>query len=175
MTMDLAELRNLVDAIVQNKRLGERTPHDLLESLHRKKLPATALPIISPLLDMANNVTYKYAIDIVGKMKGASGEASDAVEAAWDRSWKHGVPQACQEAFRALLRIGDNDDRLLAMIAKAMEVDNYGIHKECAETLMKIDGGNAILANWSETIPGRCDCHLHKKLAEKVARHVAAA
>lgn len=101
------------------------------------------------------------------------GEASDAVEAAWERSWEHGVPQACKEAFRALLKIGNNDERLLAMINKAMEVDNYGIHKECAETLMKIRDGGALLANWSETIPGKCDCDLHKKLAAKIAEHLA--
>ena len=108
-------------------------------------------------------------------MKGASLEASDAVEAAWERSWEHGVPQACVEAFRALIRIGGNDARLLAMIKRAMKVDNYGIHKECAETLMKIDGGKVLLANWGETVPGRCDCHLHKTLAEKVARHMESA
>jgi hypothetical protein len=110
---------------------------------------------------------------MVGKLKGASGDASEAVEAAWDRSWEHGVPQACKEAFRALLQIGENDDRLLAMVAKAMEVDNYGIHKECAEVLMKIRGGNEILAKWNETIPGKCDCNLHKNLAAKIADHLA--
>jgi hypothetical protein len=124
---------------------------------------------------MSDIVTRKYAIDIIGRMKGASGDASDAVEAAWVRSWEHGVPQACKEAFRALLRIGNNDERLLVMIAKAMKVDNYGIHKECAETLMKICGGNEILAKWHKTIPGKCDCHLHKKLAAKIAEHLATA
>ena len=105
-------------------------------------------------------------------MKDASIEASDAIEAAWERTWLHGVPQACQDAFRALLRIGGNDERLLAMIHKAMAVDNYGIHKECAETLMKLDGGNAVLSGWSDTIAGQCDCHLHKKLATKVSQHL---
>jgi hypothetical protein len=172
--MELTELQNVVDAIVEQKRLGELRPHELLESIRRKSFPATALPIIEPLLHL-NNPTYKYAIDMVGKMKGASGDASDAVEGAWERSWLHGVPQACKEAFRALLRIGDNDERLLLMIAKAMEVDNYGIHKDCAETLMKIRGGKALLSNWSETIPGKCDCDLHKKLATKIAEHLATA
>ena len=122
-----------------------------------------------------NNPTYKNAIDMVGKMKGASGDASDAVESAWERSWLNGVPQACSEAFRTLLRIGGNDDRLLLMIAKAMEVDNYGIHKDCAETLMKIRGGKELLSSWSETIPGKCDCALHRKLAAKIAEHLATA
>jgi len=40
---------------------------------------------------------------------------------------------------------------------------------------MKISGGKSLLANWGETIPGKCDCHLHKKLAEKVAKHVRTA
>ena len=173
--MDHVELQKVVDAIVGKKRLGEVRPHELVASLHRKSLPANAFSIIEPLLHIKDGATYKYAIDMVGKMKGASVEASDAVEAAWERSWQHGVPQACKEAFRALLRIGNNDARLLAMIHKAMEVDNYGIHKECAETLMKLRGGEALLANWNQTIPGRCDCDLHKKLAAKIAQHLATA
>ena len=173
--MDLAELQNVVDAILANRRMGDLGPYELLESIHRKRFSAEALPIIAPLLHITEGATYKYAIDMVGKLKGASHEASEAVEAAWERSWQHGVPQACIEAFRALLRIGDNDDRLLAMITRAMEVDNYGIHKECAETLMKISGSKAFLANWDDTIPGKCDCHLHKKLAEKVAKHLKTA
>lgn len=167
------ELQDVVNAIVGQKRLGGLRPHELLASIHRRTLPASALPIIEPLLHIKDGATYKYAIDIVGKMKGAASDASEAVEAAWERSWEFGVPQACKEAFRALLRIGNNDQRLLAMVAKAMEVDNYGIHKECAETLMKIDDGESQLAKWNETIPGKCDCDLHKKLAAKIAEHLA--
>lgn len=173
--MDLAELQNVVDVIIGKKRTGELRPFELLESIHRRRFPADCLPILEPLLHITDGATYKYAIDVVGRLKGTSQEASDAIEAAWERSWQHGVPQACEQAFRALLRIGDNDERLLAMINRAMEIDNYGIHKECAETLMKINGGEALLGNWSETIPGKCDCHLHKKLAAKVAKHIKAA
>ena len=36
---------------------------------------------------------------------------TEAIEAAWERSWEYDVPQACKEAFRALLRIGNNDQR----------------------------------------------------------------
>ena len=172
--MDLIELQNVVDAIVSRKRLGKLRPHELITSIHRRSFPASALPILEPLLHVQDGVTYKYPIDIVGRMHGASMDASDAIEAAWDRSWQHGVPQACKEAFRALLKIGHNDDRLLAIVAKAMTVDNYGIHKECAETLMKIRGGEQILAKWHETIAGKCDCNLHQKLAAKIAAHLAA-
>jgi len=169
--MDLAELRRIVDAIIENKRLDGLRPHELLASIHRKKLPANALPIVEPLLHIKEGATHKYAIDIIGKMKGASEQES---EAAWERSWEFDVPQACKEAFRALLRIGGNDERLLKMIDRAMQVDNYGIHKESAETLMKITGGNAVLARWSETLAGQCDCHLHKKLAAKIEDHLKA-
>jgi hypothetical protein len=172
--MELIGLENVVDAIAGRKRLGKLGPFELLESIRRKSFPAATLPIIEPLLHM-ENPTYKYAIEMVGKMKGASADASDAVDAAWERSWQNGVPQACKEAFRALLRIGGNDERLLRMINKTMEIDNYGIHKECAETLMKIRGGKAFLANWSETIPGKCHCDLHKKLSAKIAEHLATA
>ena len=173
--MDLAELQDIVDAIVENRRLNGLRPHELLASIHRKTLPASALPIIEPLLRIKDGATYKYAIDMVGKMKGASSNASEAIGAAWERSWEHGVPQACNQAFRALLRIGNNEERLLAMVAKAMEIDNYGIHKECADTLMKLCGGKDILDKWSETIPGKCDCDLHTKLAAKIAEHLATA
>ena len=173
--MDLGELQRIVDAIVEKKRLDGLRPHELMASIHRKTFPPSVLPIVEPLLHVKDGAVYKYAIDMVGKMKGPSADASDAVEAAWERSWDHGVPQACKEAFRALLKIGDNDERLLAMISKALEVDNYGIHKECAETLMKIGGGRALLARWSETIPGKCDCDLHTKLAAKIAQHLEAA
>lgn len=172
--MDLVELQRIVDAIVQKKRLDGLKPHQLMTSIYRKTFPASALPIVEPLLHVNDGATYKYAIDMVGKLKGASSDAADAVEAAWERSWEHGVPQACPEAFRALLRIGDNDERLLKMISRAMEIDNYGIHKECAETLMKIHGGEAILANWSETLPGKCECDLHTKLSAKIAQHLEA-
>lgn len=168
--MDLAELQEIVDAITENRRLGDLKPHELLKSIHRKRFPADALPIIERLLHLDS--TYKYAIEMIGKLKGASHEASDAVEAAWERSWEFGVPQACGETFRALVRIGENDDRLLAMINRAMEVDNYGVHGLCAEALMKINGGEELLRNWRETIAGQCECHLHKKLATKVAQHV---
>ncbi|HSG72049.1 MAG TPA: hypothetical protein VLA12_16645, partial [Planctomycetaceae bacterium] len=47
------------------------------------------------------------------------------------------------------------------------------IHKECAETLMKIEGGACVLADWGNTIAGKCDCHLHRKLADKIAKHLA--
>jgi hypothetical protein len=81
--MDADEIRQVVDAIVNRKRLSELRPHDLVASLHRRSLPATFLPIIEPLLHIRSDATYKYAMDIVGKMKGASDEASDAVQAAW--------------------------------------------------------------------------------------------
>lgn len=173
--MDLDELQNIVDAIVGHKCLGGLRPHELLASIHRKSFPASALPIIEPLLHIKDCYTSKYAIDMIGKLKGASRDASTIIEAAWERSWEHDIPQACKEAFRGLLRIGNNDGRLLAMVAKAMEVDNYGIHKECAETLMKICGGKEVLAKWNETIPGKCDCYLHKTLAAKIAEHLATA
>jgi hypothetical protein len=54
-----------------------------------------------------------------------------------------------------------------------MQVDNYGIHKECAEALMKIEGGACVLADWGNTIAGKCDCHLHRKLDEKISKHLA--
>lgn len=55
-----------------------------------------------------------------------------------------------------------------------MQEDNYGIHKECADTLMKkIEGGACVLADWGNTITGKCDCHLHRKLSEKIAAHLA--
>ncbi|NNJ27634.1 hypothetical protein [Alienimonas chondri] len=166
------ELQELVDAVVARRSLNGLKPHQLVDSIHRKRLPADRLSTIEPLLHIESGVTYKYAIDVVGKMKGASVEASDAVEAAWERSWKHDVPQANAEAFRALLRIGDNEDRLLRMIERAMAVDNYGIHKDCVETLLKMERGGPVLANWSDTLAGRCDCHLHRQLAEKIRRRL---
>ena len=172
--MDHSELQQIVDAIVGNKRWGDLRPHQALEFIHRKKFPMEALPILEPLLQSKDMVTYKCAIDMVGNMKGAAAEASEAVEAAWKRSWSFDVPQACIEAFRALLKIGGNDDRLLRMINKAMQVDNYGIHKVCAETLMKISGGDQVLAQWNSSLAGKCDCHLHQKLAKKIDQHLDA-
>jgi hypothetical protein len=173
--MDLVELQNVVDAIVEKKRLDRLRPHELLTSIHRKSFPASALPIIEPLLHIKDGATYKYAIDMVGKMKGASRNAFDAIEAAWKRTWEHDVPQACKEAFRTLLRIGNNNERLLAMATRARVIANYGIHRKCAETLMKLCGGKDILAKWNETIPGKCDCDLHRKLASKITDHFATA
>ena len=170
--MNLIELQQVVDAIVGRRRLGNLGPYELLDSIHRRKLPADSLSIDEPLLHIDEASTYKYAIDIVGKIKDASNEAADAVEAAWERSWKHGVPQACQEAFRAIFRIGGNEDRLLKMIERAMGVDNYGVHKECAEILMKMTGGALLLTNWGDTMAGKCDCVLHQKLAAKIRQHL---
>lgn len=167
--MDPVELQKVVDATIEKRRHNELRPHELAASLHRKCFPANTMSIIEPLLHIRDGVTYKYAIAIVGKMKGASNET------AWERTWEYGVPQACNEAFRALLRIGNNDERLLAMINKAMAVDNYGIRRVCAETLMKVHGGKANLSKWDDTIPGRCGCDLHKKLAARVAAHLATA
>ncbi len=168
------ELQQIVDAIVNKRRLGDLKPHELLDSLHRKKLPAEYFSIVEPLLHVKDGATYKYAIDIVGKMKGTSEAASDAVESAWRDSWLHGVPQACTEAFRALVRMGGNDERLISMIEESLLIDNYAIHKDCVDTLMKIEGGNAILKKWDQTLAGQCDCHQHQKLAAKVAQHLQA-
>ena len=168
------ELRELVTAVVQKRRHNGLRSHELIDSIRRRRFPAEFLPVIEPLLHVPDAAVYKTAIDIVGKMKNASTDASDAIEAAWERSWKHDVPQAGTESFRALLRIGGNDDRLLSMIQKAMKVDNYGVHKECAEALMKISGGDSVLAGWSDTIAGQCECHLHQKLALKVSQHLNA-
>ena len=174
MPMNSIELQQVVDAIIGNRRLGNLRPHELLESIHRKrKFPTGSFSIIEPLLHITDGATYKYAIDIIGKINnGTSNKASDAIEAAWERSWEHGVPQACNEAFCALIRIGDNENRLLVMIEKAMNIDNYGIHKECAEALMKITGGASLLANWGDTIAGKCDCHLHQKLTAKINQYL---
>jgi len=170
--MDAEELQEIVAAIVEKRRHNELRPHELVQSIHRRRFPADYLPVLEPLLHIDDGAVYKYAIEIVGKLKNADEAASDAIEAAWGRSWQHDVPQACAEAFRSLLRIGNNDERLLRMVGTAMAVDNYGIHKECAVTLMKISGGNAVLRKWSDTIAGKCDCHLHRKLAEKVDTHL---
>ena len=169
--MNETELSQVIESILAKKQGSTRiNRHDQLKLIQRKKFPATYLPIIEPLLH--HKSFYKHAIDIVGNMKGAATDASDAVEAAWEKSWTHDVPQACNESFRALLKIGNNDQRLLGMIEKAMEIDNYQIHKCCAETLMKIDGGKEVLKAWHTTTPGKCDCNLHRKLTEKVDEHV---
>ena len=172
--MDSEELQKIVTAIVENRRHNNARPFELLDSIHRRRFPADCFPVLEPLLHAKDGVTCKYAITIIGKLKQPPAEASTAIEAAWERSWEHGVPQACEEAFRALLRIGDNDERLLRMVDKAMNVDNYGIHKECAMTLMQVTGGDTILSRWSETDAGKCDCHLHKKLAKKITAHLNA-
>ena len=169
--MNESELRTAIEKITAKKHGSSRiNPFDILKTIHRKKFPASSLPLLEPLLQ--HDSYYKYAIDIVGNMKGASTEASNAVEAAWERSWVHGVPQACPEVFQALLKIGGNDNRLLIMIGKSLEVDNYASHRVCADTLMKIPGGRSILKNWCDTIAGKCDCHLHRKLTEKITRHL---
>lgn len=171
--MNESELREIVDVIFHNRASTLGRPHELMESLKRKKLPGESFFIIEPLLRSKDRLVRKQAIDIAGKMKHAPDGAADSVEEAWNQTWEHGVPQACEEAFRALLRLGNNDARLLAMIDRAMQVDNYGIHKECADTLMKIEGGDRVLADWGNTIAGKCDCHLHRKLGEKIAKHLA--
>ena len=172
--MEASELQDVVTAIVEKRRHNDLRPYELVESIRRKRFPADYLPILEPLLHIKDDAVYKYAIDIVGKLKNASTTASEAIEAAWERSWEHDVPQASTEAFRALLRIGGNDERLLRLVTKAMTVDNYGIHNECAITLMQVEGGDAMLEHWSDTIAGQCDCHLHKKLADKIGRHLRA-
>lgn len=171
--MDLEELEKIVKSIVRNRKLDGKTPYQLMQSIYRKSFPADALPIVEPLLKM-DRVTVIDAMQMIGKMKGDTRAASQAIEAAWDRTWEHGVPQTCEWAFPALLRLGENDKRLLKMIRRALKVDNYGIHKQCAEALMKIDGGDAVLEKWDRTIPGKCDCNLHTKLKEKIAKHLAA-
>jgi hypothetical protein len=168
-----SELREIVDAILHDRASSLGKPHELMDSLTRRRLQGEYFSIIEPLLGSKHRIVRKQAIDIVGKMKNAPDCAAAAVEEAWNESWEHDVPQACDEAFRALLRLGGNDARLLTMIDRAMKVDNYGIHKVCAETLMKIEGGDSVLANWSDTIGGKCECHLHRKLSEKIAKHLA--
>ena len=170
--MKIDELSELVDAVIHKRQLRGMRPHQLVESIHRKRFQADYLSTIEPLLHIDDNVTYKQAIDIIGKMKGASDEAAEAIEKTWRRTWVNGVPQACDEAFRALLRIGGNEDRLLLMIQESMPVDNYAIHKQCAETLMKMENGRELLSNWTDTPAGRCDCHLHRKLSEKIKRYM---
>ncbi|MCC9602285.1 hypothetical protein LOC67_17155 [Stieleria sp. JC731] len=172
--MEASELQAIVSAIVEKRRYKGLRTHELVDSIHRKRFPAEYLPILEPLLDIKDGAVFKYAIDIVGRLKNPSQAASEAVESAWERSWQHGVPQACTEAFRALIRIGGEDQRLLRMVDKAMAVDNYDVHKQCAMTLMKVDGGNAVLEKWSETVAGQCGCHLHTKLAEKIVCHLQA-
>ena len=170
--MEATELQDIVSAIIANRRHNSLRPHELVDAIHRRRFPGNYFPILAPLLEIKNGVTYKYAIDIVGKLKNPPAAASDAIESAWESSWEHDVPQACSEAFRALIRIGGNDVRLLRMINKSMTVDNYDIHKECALALMKIEQGREILENWSDTTAGRCNCHLHKKLAKKICDHL---
>jgi len=170
--MKASELQEIVTAIIEKRRLNDRRPHELVDAIRRKRFPADYFQILEPLLHIKDGVVYKYAMDIVGKLKNPSTAASDAIEAAWERSWEHDVPQACKEAFRALVRIGGNDERLLRMVKKALAVDNYGIHKECAMTLMMVAGGDEILKKWPDTIAGQCDCHLHKKLSKKIDCHL---
>ena len=171
--MNQSELCQMVDVIIQDRASSLGMPHELMDSLVRKRLPGEYFSIIEPLLGSKHRVVRKQAIDIVGKMKDAPDRAAASVEEAWNGSWEHDVPQACDEAFRALVRLGGNEARLPTMIDRAMKVDNYGIHKACADTLMKIEGGDSVLANWSDTIPGKCECHLHRKLSEKIAKHLA--
>jgi hypothetical protein len=38
--MDLPELQDIVDAITENRRIGQLRPHELLASIHRKKFSA---------------------------------------------------------------------------------------------------------------------------------------
>lgn len=172
--MKLEELSEIVEAIVQNRRIGQLKPYDLMQSIYRKKFPGEALSILEPLLHVKNQVTRKEAITMIGNLKQPPELAGKVIEEAWERSWEFDVPQACDEAFRALLKIGGNESRLLAMIDRAMEVDNYGIHKTCAEALMKLSTGRNLLTRWSETIAGQCDCHLHQKLKTKIAKHLEA-
>ncbi len=167
-----AEVFTSATAIMEHSQSDKFDIRGPILSIHRKVFPASYLPALAPLLCIKDDAACKYAIDIIGRMKGASEDASIAITLAWENSWEHGIPQACVEAFRALIRIGNNDHRLLAMTARALQVDNYQVHKECANALVKIDSGDHVLASWSDTIPGKCNCHLHKKLATKIAAYV---
>jgi len=171
-TKKRAKVFTSTNAIIKHACDPELDISGPMASIHQKRFPASCLSIVEPLLHIKDGSIYKYAIDIVGRMKGAGEEASAAIEAAWKRSWEHHVPQACIEAFRALLRIGDNDARLLVMVKRTMKVDNYGLHNECAKVLMQIEGGYDMLVNWKDTIPGQCECQLHRKLAAKIEAHI---
>ena len=161
------ELRHIVAALIGVAPSNRGSPRTLMRLIHRRRFPGAFFHILEPMLH--NDLMYKCAIDILGNLKEPPECVSEAIEAAWDRSWTHGVPQACDCAFPALLKLGGNDERLLSMIEKSLVVDNYGIHKLCAETLMQIEGGAKLLSNWSQTVRGQCQCHLHRKLAERIS------
>lgn len=169
--MTETELEEVVDALLGKVSSRRGNHRSLMQSINRKKFPGAYFSILEPLL--YNEYTYKYAMVVIANLRDPPAATSDAIEQAWDRSWSHGVPQSCESAFTALLKIGGNDSRLLAMIDKAMQSDNYAVHKVCAETLMKIDGGRRILVEWDKTICGQCECHLHRKLAAKIAQSVS--
>jgi hypothetical protein len=169
-TMTELELQEVVDALLGKVSSRRGNHRSLIQSINRKKFPGAYFSILEPLL--YNEYAYKHAMDVIANLRDPPAATSDAIEQAWDRSWSQGVPQSCESAFPALLKIGGNDSRLLAMIEKAMQSDNYAVHKVCAENLMKIDGGRQILAEWDKTIRGQCDCHLHRKLAAKIAQFV---
>lgn len=67
--MNESELREIVDVIFHNRASSLGRPHELMESLKRKKLPGESFSIIEPLLRSKDRLFRKQAIDIVGKMK----------------------------------------------------------------------------------------------------------
>lgn len=172
--MDENELSEVVTRVVAKKHGSTRiNPYDELKRIHRKKFPAAFLPHLNPLFE--DSRFYCYAIDIAGNMREPDATVVAAIKEAWENSWEHGVPQASIETFRALLKIGSCERLLLQMIVRSLDVDNYSLHKCCAETLMKLDlVGLELLKSWSGTQAGKCDCRLHQGLTEKINRYLAA-
>ena len=171
-TVTQSELEEVVAALLRKGSPRRGNFRSLIQSINRKKFPGEFFATLEPLLH--DESSYKYAMSVIGNLRDPPSAASDAIEQAWDRSWSLGVPQSCESAFPALLKIGGNDSRLLAMIGKAMQSDNYAVHKTCAETLMKIAGGRQVLAEWDKTIRGQCDCHRHRKLAATISQFLSA-
>ncbi len=165
------EVREVVSALLGKTASNRGSPKTLMRLLHGRRFPSTFFAVLEPLL--YNAYTYKYAIDILGNMKDAPDCVSDAICAAWERSWERNVPQACDCAFPALQKLGGNDHRLLSMVERAIWVDNYGIHKLCVDTLLGIEGGNELLAKWLESEQARHQHHLYRKLTHRIKTHLA--
>lgn len=168
---EIAELQNLT----QNRRWKDVAR--IIEPLSRRKLDGSLFPHLLPLLTVTDYAIYKYAITAVGKMKKPPREAFDAVLSAWQSTWIGDCPQCTSEALKALQVLDPASPRLIQEIERCLAVDNYQVHKACAEALMSINTAAArqVLSKFETYLPRQYTEKVMIDLLERIRNHVASA
>ncbi|MBM79878.1 MAG: hypothetical protein CMJ78_04710 [Planctomycetaceae bacterium] len=127
----------------------------MIEKHQRRKLDGSVFEVLEPLLTVTEYAIFKTAINMVGKLKNPPAPAFSAVLNAWQNTWTFGCPQCTPEALKALLSLDANNSAIVTEIKRCLEIDNYQIHKACADALLKIDTTEArqVLQDFESFLP----------------------